>query len=653
MPAISRLIAVAPDGDLAESLRFAFERDGTEISLHSGADGLASVSQLLAKHNGDETVRGHDAIIALGESSAGAEDLLVRLRALVKQSPLRMPIVYLGNELSEKAGLAAGANAVLEHPLFLRDVVVATGLIARRRRADLTRGDLRDFDGLFYIIRALTQFRRSAVLTLVRGLRRGEIRIFEGHVTSAQVGTLHGLSALHHLTLWRVGTFELRFENVVQRKQIPMGAEELMNDLQRFLAEVRESAGTLAFVGSYEAEDDLVAQAEIPHEINEVLDLMDGSRTLPDAIEDSPFRVFDTLRIVHRLLEHELIRHVTEISSDFGFKIRRRVEDLVLSENSAVPMSLTGQPTGQTTVRLTRPPDDRAVESEKKIFDWSDVMPSSPSREDKLAQVVPAAVAAGEITVSGAQRAQALPPPKRASGNHVDPTPRSENALRPEQLETFTNSEQRDSMFALGVTPATERTRGRSQQSAKAERPQDAMDAMDADDNFTDDEEAFFQAGQDIGQTPTPPVDNFEDLDDGYQPVSFWQRLFGRGQRPDRERPPLRRADSKAKTAPEPLKAKTAPEPLKAKTAPEPLKAKTAPEPLKAKTAPEPAKAKIDPDETEPNLVEQTDHSQTATANSAGEPTPASLDKASTKRARAQTKSDGKKRKRRKKRKKR
>ena len=555
MPAISRLIAVAPRGDVLESLRFAFERDGTEISHHQGTDSPARIADMLAARDGDQTVRGHDVMIVNSSSTDQATDLLRALRAVIKNAPVRMPIVYLGNELSVEAGIAAGANAVLSQPLFLRDVVVATGLVARRRRADLARGDLKDFKGLFYIVRALTQFKRSAVLTVVRGLRRGEIRFFEGQATSAQTGVLHGLSALHHLMLWQVGTFELRFESVVQRQQIPLATDDLLSDVRRFLAEVQETAQSLSFSGSYETIARQVEQVVIPGEIGEVLDLMDGSRTLPDIVEDSPFRMFETLRIANRLLDHQLIRHVAEISSDFGFKMRRRVEEMVLNPESAIPVAVTGDVTGRT-VKLNR---DHVPESEtpepssegKRELDWSGVMPASPSTDDKLAQVVPAAVAAGEITIAEDARVDRTPDAARQQPR-TDPDSASVSAdkPRPEQLETFTSVEERDQMFALGDGPSGDR-QSKQGQDAEAAPPNDSepndsepgartaaqtAERPDADDetariprdDFSDDEEAFFQAGRDIEKRKPGKADSFEDLDEGYRPVSLWQRLFRR-----------------------------------------------------------------------------------------------------------------------------
>ena len=46
---------------------------------------------------------------------------------------------------------------------------------------------------------------------------------------------------------------------------------------------------------------------------------------------------------------------------------------------------------------------------------------------------------------------------------------------------------------------------------------------------FTDDEEAFFKAGSTTNAVPREPVDEtFEDLDEGYKPLSFWDRVMGK-----------------------------------------------------------------------------------------------------------------------------
>ena len=68
---------------------------------------------------------------------------------------------------------------------------------------------------------------------------------------------------------------------------------------------------------------------------------------------------------------------------------------------------------------------------------------------------------------------------------------------------------------------------------------------------FTDDEEAFFRAGAELDDAPTPSPDTFEDLDEGYQPKTFFQRLFNRPAAPPqavaKEKPSAKRKGSKKK----------------------------------------------------------------------------------------------------------
>lgn len=502
MPVISRLILVQPHGDECESLRYAFERDGTEVTELPADDGLTPFAALMATQDPDSTTRAFNVVLTTAPDDEDSSVWTSELSDLIDASPRKIPILYLAAdtdncEQNTQALMAAGASMVLYRPLFLRDVVVTAGLLARRRRAELMRGDLRDFDSLFYLVRGLTQLKRSCVLTAVRGLRRGEIRFFEGDVTSSQVGMLHGLSALHHMTLWQMGTFELRLESVVKRQQIPMDTAELMSDLHRFLAEVEEAAGSLRFHGAYKSIDDKAHTAHLPDAIAKVFDLMDGTRTLPDVVEDSPYRMFETLRIVHRFLEHDLIEHVAEIASGFGFKLRRRVEPMVLSDGAPLADADIDEETGKskTTNKPATSDSDRANAIAPE--DWADVMPSSPSVEDKLAQVVPAAVAAGEIVVSR----RAPPSVDDASGD------------RPATAQN-TSTE-----VAAKVAVETSKLVSENREPATA------------DSAFSDDEEAFFRDETQRKDTPSSPTAALDEIDDAYEPVSFWQRLLGRGRR--------------------------------------------------------------------------------------------------------------------------
>jgi len=68
------------------------------------------------------------------------------------------------------------------------------------------------------------------------------------------------------------------------------------------------------------------------------------------------------------------------------------------------------------------------------------------------------------------------------------------------------------------ATPAAERT--------VAEVSDDAAQAAES---FSDLEEDFFRAGHEkVAKPPPEHSESFDDLDEGYQPVGFWDRLLGR-----------------------------------------------------------------------------------------------------------------------------
>jgi hypothetical protein len=61
------------------------------------------------------------------------------------------------------------------------------------------------------------------------------------------------------------------------------------------------------------------------------------------------------------------------------------------------------------------------------------------------------------------------------------------------------------------------------------------------DTHFDEHEEDFFEKGSSPGfGHPAEPHDSFEDLDAGYQPVGFWDRLLGRDKPKGRPRKPTR-----------------------------------------------------------------------------------------------------------------
>ncbi len=354
MSRASRIIVADADTKNAGLLAFGFEREGiSPVVAHAAAD----IARLALTGDVDGVV--------LSMSPGVGVDAVKALRA-GGPSVARLPILALGDSRARTDLLAAGATDFLPRPNFVRDVVTLARFHSMRKAnsATMWSGELHDFAGIFYLIRAISSVQRTGVLTIVRSLRRAELRFFEGEVTSAQLGALHGLAALHQLLLWTEGKLDFRQEVVVRRQQIPLAPAELIDDLGRFLRDFHELAPELS--PGVVLEQDLRRVAEcvdkIPKEVNPVLRLFDGARMLSDVVEDSPFRVFETAKIAARLCKLGAIKPVVRARTGAGSHSALKVDDWLVGSTppAGVPALMTtreSEPVGSRPGEPMSPPE--------------------------------------------------------------------------------------------------------------------------------------------------------------------------------------------------------------------------------------------------------------------------------------------------------
>ncbi|HSS37528.1 MAG TPA: DUF4388 domain-containing protein, partial [Polyangia bacterium] len=224
--------------------------------------------------------------------------------------------------LDLRAGaMAAGATDFLATPIFLRDAIsvgrlsVHTSEAARKNAHDKkptgnVDGDIQmrlsEHYGLFYLLRAMAAAERTGILQLARGNRRAELRIHAGILISVSVGAMQGLPALHHLLLWEEAAVSLLRRPVPKRSQLHLSSQELLDECERFLRDFAHSAKELGAPRTIyvPAPGPAVEVRGLqPSQMTPLLRLFDGRRGLSDVIEDSPFRIFDTVRMIRRLRE--------------------------------------------------------------------------------------------------------------------------------------------------------------------------------------------------------------------------------------------------------------------------------------------------------------------------------------------------------------
>jgi hypothetical protein len=294
--------ALLVDSDLKglESLVYGFQG----ASWRSAACAAPETAAFLIKASAAEI-----AVIAARPPYDKTLTLLRQLRA--SEETRTLPLLVLGPASLRPSALDCGTIDFLPTPVFVRDVIAASRILvslnshathAQGHEASVD-GTLADF-GFFSLIRVMCALPRSGVLHIERAKHRGEIFFSDGEIAGAQVGSLQGPPAIHHLLLWEDAKIELRLRAVTRRTQFHQKLDQVMDEAERFVRDYTHAIQGIGPASSvYGKNDEKLAQAAVPSEVTPVLRLCDGRRTLTDIIDESPFRVFDTVRILTRLAD--------------------------------------------------------------------------------------------------------------------------------------------------------------------------------------------------------------------------------------------------------------------------------------------------------------------------------------------------------------
>jgi len=344
----------------------------------------------------------------------------------------------------------------------------------------------------------------------------------------------------------------------VRRRQIPLDHDEIISQAERFLEAIHEVAGNLSPAAVYEQDVQRIQQVgkQIPTEVHGVLRMFDGNRTVADVLEDSSFRVFETLRVAQRATEVGLLRRVEVTKPKAARRAVLAVEEWLVGDTRDAVIERTMQ------IPDTAPAADRDGKKSKKNkkkkgrdsgrsaaiapvtdVDWAALVPRATTVDmTAITGVVPASLASGEIEREGlegltADQRNAMFPGSEPSVEIAldaqrvpipdDPGPAIMNDLSAVHVAVSAVAE-RERTRPPTIPPAPDLHDDSTEKEIAATRADVVAAVAHA---FSEDEEAFFSAGKTLEQhhhRAPPPAESFSDLDEGYQPLSFWDRLRGR-----------------------------------------------------------------------------------------------------------------------------
>jgi hypothetical protein len=302
MPSTHAALIVDADPKGLEALVYGFQ--GAEWRMT--ACPAPETASLLVKASGAE-------ILVVASRSEHEKTLLLVRQLRATAASRKLPVLVLGPEEMREPLKEEGEAELLPLPAFVRDVLTASELlVAARISAARSPGEDPRYDGAISsgktlsLVRTMNALGRSGHLRLAHHGRYGDLMFHEGELTAASAGPLQGMAAVQHLMIWNDGKLDLRFHPVPRRGQLHLTTADFLQEMDRFQREIAHAMKEIGPASAvYSANQERLKQAAggVPAEVTPVIRLCNGSRPLADVIDESPFRVLDTVRILGRLAE--------------------------------------------------------------------------------------------------------------------------------------------------------------------------------------------------------------------------------------------------------------------------------------------------------------------------------------------------------------
>ncbi len=412
----------------------------------------ARVLEVSLKKAGFSVTPARDAEDALSKMELSVPDLVLTDTRLagalngfdlvrkLKDSPesASVPIVFLASDkaIEDKVrGLELGVEDYLTKPIFVRELLARVNLLLQKRSQEnfaskttsgRTRfsGSLEDMAAVD-LLQTIEVSRKSGVARINHDDHTVTMWFRDGQVLDAVLGKLEGEEAIYRALVWGDGTFEVEFGPMssVQRDQtITVGTQALLMEGMRRVDEwgrLLEQLPPLDTVFEVERGVLLERLGEIPDELNGILRLVDGRRTIGELVDASPFEDLSTLSTISKLYFEGLLvpgaaAHVDAVVPAPEERTSAKVTVEGTDEAAALEPTAVGKPVG--VAPTLAPPDTSPYAKDKET-----VAPPAPTRPSSTTErniVVPPSVAAAGIGV--AQAADVVSPEPSEDVRTVD-----------------------------------------------------------------------------------------------------------------------------------------------------------------------------------------------------------------------------------------
>ncbi len=402
-----------------------------------------------------------DGLDALSKLELGVPDLVItdtRLPkldgyGLVRRMKERaewsaVPVVFLTSQKSVEdkiRGLELGVEDYLTKPIFLRELLARVRLMLARRERDAfasrqeksgrTRfsGSIQDM-AIVDLLQTFEVSRKSGTVRLIAGSQDAFVFFREGKIVDAELGRLRGEEAIYRALVWNDAEFVVEFGAVQNEDIVETSTQGILMEGMRRVDEwgrLLEQLPPLSTVFELDIDSLLERLNEIPDELNGILRLFDGRRTLMQVVDASPFEDLSTLSTISKLYFEGLLVTFDSPRSQPPPSTEpeaRRPEleadpESIASPRVAVPapaptpaaLPVARVSKGPTLMEKAGAPNLANGPEPRKVHEAPTIKPPTST--------IPAAAAASVAPAPGAQRGRTLPPPPDGGRVVVDEGP--------------------------------------------------------------------------------------------------------------------------------------------------------------------------------------------------------------------------------------
>jgi DNA-binding response OmpR family regulator len=239
-----------------------------------------------------------------------------------------IPFIFLTSEKSIEdkiRGLELGVEDYLTKPIYIKEIVTRVRILLQKvQRERIKRRDSRTkFEGsladmaVVDLVQTIEISRKSGVIHFsdLEGVT-GAVYFRDGKVIDAELGRLKAENAIYRLLIWSEGEFEVEFKPIHREEAIHLSNQGLLMEGLRRMDEwgrLLEELPPLTSVFEVDYRELSERLSEIPDEVNQVLRLFDGKRSLQQVVDDCDLPDLDTLQLISKLYFEGLIFEAEEL----------------------------------------------------------------------------------------------------------------------------------------------------------------------------------------------------------------------------------------------------------------------------------------------------------------------------------------------------